>query len=40
MQEKLLINGKEIQDLPIHLRAKGGIGYLSQQRSVFAHKCL
>ena len=24
-----------IQDLPIHLRAKGGIGYLSQHRSVF-----
>ncbi|MDB9760468.1 LPS export ABC transporter ATP-binding protein [Pelagibacteraceae bacterium] len=33
---KILINGKEIQDKPIHLRAKAGIGYLSQQRSVFA----
>jgi len=33
---KILINGKEIQDRPIHLRAKAGIGYLSQQRSVFA----
>ncbi len=33
---KILINGKEIQDQPIHLRAKAGIGYLSQQRSVFA----
>ena len=32
---KIIINGKEIQDLPIHLRAKAGIGYLSQQRSVF-----
>ena len=32
---KIILNGKEIQDLPIHLRAKGGIGYLSQQRSVF-----
>jgi lipopolysaccharide export system ATP-binding protein len=33
---KILINGKEIQDRPIHIRAKAGIGYLSQQRSVFA----
>ena len=33
---KILISGKEIQDKPIHLRAKAGIGYLSQQRSVFA----
>tara|TARA_B100000780_G_scaffold113054_1_gene79184 strand:+ start:1439 stop:2197 length:759 start_codon:yes stop_codon:yes gene_type:complete len=33
---KILINGKEIQDRPIHLRSKAGIGYLSQQRSVFA----
>ena len=33
---KILINGSEIQDRPIHLRAKSGIGYLSQQRSVFA----
>ena len=32
---KILLNGKEIQDKPIHLRAKAGIGYLSQQRSVF-----
>ena len=32
---KILLNGKEIQDRPIHLRAKAGIGYLSQQRSVF-----
>ena len=33
---KILLNGKEIQEKPIHLRAKAGIGYLSQQRSVFA----
>jgi lipopolysaccharide export system ATP-binding protein len=33
---KILINGKEIQDRPVHFRAKAGIGYLSQQRSVFA----
>ena len=32
---KIIINGKEIQDQPIHLRARAGIGYLSQQRSVF-----
>jgi lipopolysaccharide export system ATP-binding protein len=32
---KIILNGKEIQDQPIHLRAKAGIGYLSQQRSVF-----
>ena len=32
---KIILNAKEIQDLPIHLRAKAGIGYLSQQRSVF-----
>ena len=32
---KIILNGKEIQNQPIHLRAKAGIGYLSQQRSVF-----
>ena len=32
---KIILNNKEIQDRPIHLRAKAGIGYLSQQRSVF-----
>ena len=32
---RIILNGKEIQDQPIHLRAKAGIGYLSQQRSVF-----
>jgi len=33
---KILLNSKEIQDKPTHLRAKAGLGYLSQQRSVFA----
>jgi len=33
---KIILNGKEIQDRPIHLRAKAGIGYLSQQRSIFS----
>ena len=33
---KILINNKEIQDLPIHERANAGIGYLSQYRSVFS----
>jgi lipopolysaccharide export system ATP-binding protein len=32
---KIILNGKEIHERPIHLRAKAGIGYLSQQRSVF-----
>ena len=32
---KILINNKDITHLPIHERAKLGIGYLSQQRSVF-----
>jgi lipopolysaccharide export system ATP-binding protein len=32
---KIILNDKEIQDQPVHLRAKAGIGYLSQQRSVF-----
>ena len=32
---KIILNGKEIQEMPIHIRAKSGIGYLSQQRSVF-----
>ena len=27
---KIILNGKEIQDQPIHLRSKAGIGYLSQ----------
>jgi lipopolysaccharide export system ATP-binding protein len=33
---KILLNNKEIQEKPIHERATSGIGYLSQQRSVFA----
>jgi len=32
---KIILNNKEIQNQPIHLRSKAGIGYLSQQRSVF-----
>ena len=32
---KIMINNKDITDKPIHERAKAGIGYLSQQRSVF-----
>jgi len=37
---KIIMNGKEIQDLPIHLRAKAGIGYMSQQRMVFDMSCI
>ena len=33
---KILLNQKDITSLPIHERAKLGIGYLSQYRSVFA----
>ena len=33
---KILVNNKDISEKPIHERAKVGIGYLSQQRSVFA----
>ena len=32
---KIFINGKSIEKIPIHLRAKEGLGYLPQQRSVF-----
>tara|TARA_Y100001970_G_scaffold106248_1_gene133158 strand:+ start:1395 stop:2159 length:765 start_codon:yes stop_codon:yes gene_type:complete len=32
---KILINGKSIERIPIHLRAKEGLGYLPQQRSLF-----
>jgi lipopolysaccharide export system ATP-binding protein len=32
---KIILNSKEIQDQPVHIRSKAGIGYLSQQRSVF-----
>ena len=32
---KILLNKKTINQIPIHLRAKEGLGYLPQQRSVF-----
>ena len=32
---KILLNNKSIEQIPIHLRAKEGLGYLPQQRSVF-----
>jgi len=32
---KIFLNGKSIEQIPIHLRAKEGLGYLPQQRSVF-----
>ena len=32
---KILLNKKSIGEIPIHLRAKEGLGYLPQQRSVF-----
>ena len=32
---KIFINGKSIEEIPIHLRSKEGLGYLPQQRSVF-----
>ena len=31
----ITLNNKQIQKIPIHLRAKEGLGYLPQQRSVF-----
>ena len=33
---KIVIDGKDITEHPIHERAEAGIGYLSQQRSVFS----
>ena len=33
---KILVNNVDISDKPIHERASAGIGYLSQQRSVFS----
>ena len=33
---KILINNNDISEKPIHERSKAGIGYLSQQRSVFS----
>ena len=32
---KILLKNKPIHEIPIHLRAKQGLGYLPQQRSVF-----
>ena len=32
---KIFLNGKSIEEIPIHLRSKIGLGYLPQQRSVF-----
>ena len=32
---KIYLNQKSIEQIPIHLRSKEGLGYLPQQRSVF-----
>ena len=32
---KIILNNKSIEKIPIHERAKEGLGYLPQQRSVF-----
>ena len=32
---KIFVNGESIEQIPIHLRSKKGLGYLPQQRSVF-----
>ena len=32
---KIFLNGKSIEQIPIHLRSNEGLGYLPQQRSVF-----
>ena len=32
---KIYLNNKSIEEIPIHLRSKEGLGYLPQQRSVF-----
>ncbi len=32
---KIYVNGESIEQIPIHLRSKKGLGYLPQQRSVF-----
>ena len=32
---KIFLNGKSIEQIPIHLRAKEGLGYLPQSRSLF-----
>ena len=32
---KIFLNNKAIDQIPIHLRSKEGLGYLPQQRSIF-----
>jgi lipopolysaccharide export system ATP-binding protein len=32
---KVILNGKDISNMPIHQRAKNGIGYLPQESSIF-----
>ena len=32
---KIFLNNKSVEQIPIHLRSKEGLGYLPQQRSVF-----
>ena len=32
---RIFLNNKSIEEIPIHLRSKEGLGYLPQQRSVF-----
>ena len=32
---KIYLNNKSIEQIPIHLRAKEGLGYFPQHRSVF-----
>ena len=36
---RIFLNDKSIEQIPIHLRAKEGLGYLPQQRSVFDMSC-
>ena len=36
---KVFLNGKSIEQIPIHLRAKEGLGYLPQTRSLFNLSC-
>ena len=35
LKGKIFLNKKSIEQIPIHLRSKEGLGYLPQQRSVF-----
>jgi len=34
---RVLLDGCELTHLPLHLRARSGVGYLPQERSVFTH---